>query len=309
MKDNTTPTPHDAAFKAIMSRPEAVRDFMDIHLPAELRALCDFSTLKLENTSFVEDELRGYYSDLIWSLRTTKGGDGYIHLLVEHQSSPDRHMGFRLMRYAIAAMQKHLEAGHKKLPLVIPVLYYAGKRSPYPYPVNWLKEFDDPELATQLYSNDFPLVDVTVIPDEEIMKHRHIAALTWLQKHIRERTILQNVEHLAVLLRSEYTDGQTVTILVNYLLQAGETPEGGELFRELAQKVPQHGEMLMNIAEQLKDEGRQEGMQLGRQEGLQLGRQESLQDVAARLLKMGMSTETVKQATGLSEEDLKKLRH
>lgn len=292
-----------------MSRPEAVRDFMDIHLPAELRALCDFSTLKLENTSFVEDELRGYYSDLIWSLRTTKGGDGYIHLLVEHQSSPDRHMGFRLMRYAIAAMQKHLEAGHKKLPLVIPVLYYAGKRSPYPYPVNWLKEFDDPELATQLYSNDFPLVDVTVIPDEEIMKHRHIAALTWLQKHIRERTILQNVEHLAVLLRSEYTDGQTVTILVNYLLQAGETPEGGELFRELAQKVPQHGEMLMNIAEQLKDEGRQEGMQLGRQEGLQLGRQESLQDVAARLLKMGMSTETVKQATGLSEEDLKKLRH
>ncbi|HGY0482254.1 TPA: hypothetical protein ACNUIJ_003983 [Salmonella enterica subsp. enterica serovar Derby] len=65
----------------------------------------------------------------------------------------------------------------------------------------------------------------------------------------------------------------------------------------------------MTIAEQLKDEGRQEGMQLGRQEGLQLGRQESLQDVAARLLKMGMSTETVKQATGLSEEDLKKLRH
>lgn len=30
-------------------------------------------------------------------------------------------------------MQRHLEAGHKKLPLVIPVLFYTGKRSPYPY--------------------------------------------------------------------------------------------------------------------------------------------------------------------------------
>lgn len=37
-------------------------------------------------------------------------------------------MAFRLIRYAVAAMQRHLEAGHKKLPLVIPVLFYTGKR-------------------------------------------------------------------------------------------------------------------------------------------------------------------------------------
>lgn len=32
-------------------------------------------------------------------------------------------MAFRLMRYAIAVMQRHLDAGHKKLPLVIPLLF------------------------------------------------------------------------------------------------------------------------------------------------------------------------------------------
>ena len=41
-------------------------------------------------------------------------------------------MAFRLMRYAVAAMQRHLENGHKTLPLVIPVLFYQGRRSPYP---------------------------------------------------------------------------------------------------------------------------------------------------------------------------------
>lgn len=47
-------------------------------------------------------------------------------------------------------MQRHLEAGHKKLPLVIPVLFYTGKRSPYPYSPRWLDEFDDTALAGKL---------------------------------------------------------------------------------------------------------------------------------------------------------------
>ena len=52
---------------------------MEIHLPAELRKACDLSTLKLESGSFVEDDLRQYFSDLIYSLKTT-AGDGYIYV-------------------------------------------------------------------------------------------------------------------------------------------------------------------------------------------------------------------------------------
>ncbi len=65
------------------------------------------------------------------------------------------------------------------------VLY--GKRSPYPYSTRWLDEFDDTALADKLYSSAFPLVDVTVIPDDEIAGHRSMAALTLLQKHIHQR--------------------------------------------------------------------------------------------------------------------------
>jgi predicted transposase YdaD len=46
-------------------------------------------------------------------------------------------MAFRLMRYAVATMQRHLDSGHKRLPLVIPVLFYSGKRSPYPHTTRW----------------------------------------------------------------------------------------------------------------------------------------------------------------------------
>ncbi|WP_311790276.1 Rpn family recombination-promoting nuclease/putative transposase, partial [Pantoea sp. UBA5923] len=114
--------------------------------------------------------------DVLYSLKT-RNGDGYVQVLIEHQSSPDKHMAFRLMRYAIAAMQRHLDVGHNRLPLVIPILFYQGKRSPYPYSLCWLDLFSETEHAAALYSSSFPLVDVTVIPDEEIMHHRSMAAL------------------------------------------------------------------------------------------------------------------------------------
>ena len=131
-----TATPHDAVFKTFLSRVETARDFIELHLPPSLTQICKLDTLRLESGSFLEDDLRPYYSDILYSLETTRGS-GYVHVLIEHQSAPDKLMAFRLMRYAIAAMQRHLESGHKTLPLVIPILFYQGRRSPYPWSMSW----------------------------------------------------------------------------------------------------------------------------------------------------------------------------
>ena len=311
-KKNSTPTPHDATFRQFLTQPEIARDFMELHLPAELRAICDLSTLKLQSGSFVEDDLRQYFSDVLYSLDTVEG-EGYVHVLIEHQSSPDKHMAFRLIRYAVAAMQRHLEAGHTKLPLVIPVLFYVGKRSPYPYSTRWLDEFDDPELAHKLYSGAFPLVDVTVIPDDDIMEHRSMAALTLLQKHIHQRDIATLTDRLATLLMADYLSSPQVMALIHYLLQAGESADSEAFVRELAQRVPQHGDALMTIAQQLEQKGIEKGIEKGRMEGrtegIQLGEQKGKLEVARSLLKMGMPIESVQEATGLSEDDLAQIRH
>ncbi|MGC0913513.1 Rpn family recombination-promoting nuclease/putative transposase [Pantoea sp. XAF26B01_ASV70] len=307
-KKNSTPTPHDATFRQFLSQPDIARDFMELHLPAELRAICDLSTLKLESGSFVEDDLRQYFSDILYSLKTSNG-DGYIHVLVEHQSTPDRHMAFRLMRYAVAAMHRHLEAGHKQLPLVIPVLFYTGKRSPYPYSTRWLDEFEDPSLAENLYGSTFPLVDVTVIPDEEIMEHRSMAALTLLQKHIHQRDIATLTDRLATLLMADYLSSPQVTALIHYLLQAGESADSEAFVRELAQRVPQHGDALMTIAQQLEQKGIEKGIQLGEQRGIEKGRNEGKLEVARTMLQNGIDRNTVMKMTGLSEDELSQIRH
>ena len=172
---NSTPIPHDAIFKTFLSNTRHAQDFMELSLPESLRGICDLKTLRLESGSFVDDDLRACYSDILYSLKTVRG-DGYVYVLIEHQSSPDKMMPFRLLRYAIAAMQRHLDAGHNMLPLVIPVLFFQGGRSPY-HSMNWLDLFNEPRHAAQLYSGHFPLVDIPLIPDDEILKHRKMALL------------------------------------------------------------------------------------------------------------------------------------
>lgn len=86
-------------------------------------------------------------------------------------------MTFRLTRYAVAAMQKHLNAGHEQLPLAIPMLFTHGRGSPWPYSMNWTELFASPETARKLYTGDYPLIDVGTIDDDDIMKHRRMPCL------------------------------------------------------------------------------------------------------------------------------------
>lgn len=192
-------------------------------------------------------------------------------------------------------------------------MFYTGKRSPYPYSTRWLDEFDDPELAGRLYSNAFPLVDVTVIPDDDIAGHRSLAALTLLQKHIHQRDLAELVDRLAPILLAGYLSSSQVISLVHYILQAGETADAEAFVRELAQRVPQHGDALMTIAQQLEqkgiEKGIEKGIQLGRQEGRSEGEREATLKIARTMLQNGIDRSTVMKMTGLTEEDLAQIRH
>ena len=55
------------------------------------------------------------------------------------------------------------------------------------------------------------------------------------------------------------------------------------------------------------EKGRSEGLEMGRAEGLEKGRSEEKSQIAKNLKAMGLSLEAIKQATGLSTEEIEKL--
>ncbi|EPE3517065.1 Rpn family recombination-promoting nuclease/putative transposase [Salmonella enterica] len=286
-------TPHDAFFKQFLMHPDTARDFLDIHLPAEIRGICDLDTLRLESSHSVEESLKEQYSDVLYSVKM-QGTSGYIHVLIEHQSTADKKMAFRMMRYAIAAMHRLLKDENGPLPLVVPLLFYQEKTSPYPLSMSWLDMFALPELARRIYSEPFPLEDITVIPDDDIMQHRRIALL----------------ERLVTLISAEYTTESQLNSLLSYMVQRGHTDQPQVFYRELANRLPQE-ESMMTLAEWFEEQGMQkgvrEGMLEGKREGLQEGKTEERRNIARRMLESGMTREAVAQITTLTDDEIEQI--
>lgn len=302
MSKKFTPTPHDAVFKQFLSEKETAKDFFDIWLPDELKALCDLDSLKVESGSFVDIEMKNYQSDILYSVSTTKGS-GYIYVLIEAQSTPDKFIAWRLMRYSMAAMHKHLENGHKQLPLVFPILFYTGEQSPHPYSTNWLNCFEDKELARSIYTNPFKLADVTTLDDGEIMQHKRMALLTLIQKHIRRRDMTELLDEIVTLLSyNYYTDNQVITMF-NYLIQEGNAKKPMEFITEIAKQSEKHEGALMTIAQALRQEGKIEGIQ----EGMQKGEKHASMKIARQLLEKGVERDIVKLSTGLTDTEMSNL--
>ena len=92
---------------------------------------------------------------------------------------------------------------------------------------------------------------------------------------------------------------QTGCVHINYIVQAGETVDAEAFVRELAQRVPQHGDALMTIAQQLEQKGIEKGIQLGRQEGRSEGEREATLKIARTMLQNGIDRSTVRKMTGL----------
>ncbi|EAB4924598.1 Rpn family recombination-promoting nuclease/putative transposase [Salmonella enterica] len=297
---------HDGLFKFFLREPDTARDFLAVHLPADIRAQVRLDTLKLEPGSFVDQTLRELHSDVLYSVETEEGHAGYIYCLLEHQSTADRMMAWRMMRYSMAVMDAHLKKGNDTLPVVVPLLFYQGTVRPYPYSTDWMDCFDAPALAREVYSRPWPLVDVSVMEDSDLQSHRRMALLELVQRDIRRRDAASLLRDVVQLIRLAGNSREQVEAVLCYIIYNGMTNESITPFLyELAGEIPEYKELIMGtIAQQLKEEGIQQGIEQER-----LAAQQKLLETAWALLDNGVSLDVVIKSTGLSRETLEQPRH
>lgn len=121
------------------------------------------------------------------------------------------------------------------------------------------------------------------------------------------------VEKLAILLVKGHANDNQLKALFNYLLQAGDTAHFGEFLHEVAERLPQHKDKLMTIAERLRQEGHLNGLQEGHRKGLQTGLQRGKREEALRIASTmqadGIDPLTIFRITGLTAEDLATRSH
>ncbi|RLM27234.1 hypothetical protein BIY29_03155 [Brenneria alni] len=160
--------------------------------------------------------------------------------------------------------------------------------------------FHDPALARQIYTTAFPLLDLTVIPDEEIKTHRRAALLELVLKHIRTRDMLELARDIGMLMELWTLPLTQQRALMFYILRTGRTSDYRAFIDGVIEPLTgEREENMETIANQLKREGFEEGLRQG------IGQMKaSQQRIARQLLATGMPLPQVQQITGLSAEDM-----
>jgi predicted transposase/invertase (TIGR01784 family) len=135
-------TPHDSVFRQVFGAPANAASQLRAVLPPALTARLDLDQLTRVPASFVDEALKWRHSDLLFTA-PLDGRDAFVYVLVEHQSSDDPLMAFRILRY-VTRIWDHYLRDHpraRQLPTVIPLVVHHG-RSQWANPVQLLELID-----------------------------------------------------------------------------------------------------------------------------------------------------------------------
>lgn len=271
--------------------------FLKLYCPEFIQPFMDFSTLTLVNHELLPAPLKKLQCDVVFRC-TLKQGKGCLYLMIEHQSTAQRLMPLRLHEYTAAFMRYHLKQGNRTLPLVLPLVLYHGRRSPYPWSVELWDLFHHRQLAEQLMLKAHQLIDLSAMTDEEIATHGAVSLLEWPLRdaypqgeHFLDKTKqqLQRLSYSQAL--EKHPDFKLA--LFRYTLETyrgSKSPD--EVISELIQAVPEEKAAMLTAGQQLE------------QRGLQQGMQQEKHEIAKRLLERGMSLEDIMQITGLAQKEL-----
>jgi hypothetical protein len=105
--------PHDKLFRETWSDPTTVRGFLQQCLPPALLALIDLSRLEICKDSFVEKDLRDYFSDTLYAVRKIGLANGSASVFISVDRTDRDALGVYCLRSSKA---QWCELGEKRLP-------------------------------------------------------------------------------------------------------------------------------------------------------------------------------------------------
>ncbi len=167
--DKNLANSHDKFFKNLFSRKKEVKEFIIKTLPKELVKNINLKTLKLDNSEYVDEQLKSSYSDVVYNCLYGENTKIKISILFEHKSYPEKYPHLQLLRYMLNLWQTQIKQKQDLTP-VIPIIFYHGQQK-------WNKKtFEDyfynidNELRRFIPEFDYQLIDPSNYSDLEIKK-------------------------------------------------------------------------------------------------------------------------------------------
>ena len=262
--------PHDKLVKSTFSDPDNARAFLQAHLPNNLVRRMDWTSLSLLSGSFIDPEFAATSSDLLFTAKID-GHPAFLYILFEHQNQEAPLIGLRLLTYMVRIWNDYLRnnPGATKLPAILP-LVLAQDSKPWKSSTRFADLIDIPEgvgedIKKHIPDFEFQLVELYRMPFDKILgTPMGILTLRALKAEKLQALLDDPVWDETLLIQ---LSPASFEMLMRYILDRDlDKPAFRRKLKTL--QNPKLSKNAMSLAEQFRQEGRQEGLIFSQQQAI-----------------------------------------
>ena len=312
----------DLLFKYAFSIPRFAKELFKLVLSQVEFSIFDWSTLRAEKDSF--QDLR---ADAVFSV-AVKGHIELrfrIFLLLEHKSQYSRKVFCQMLEYQTGIIKKSLQESNQAWP-TIAVVVYNGKQ-PWRWPKSfqeglWGNEITKIPLSLQksMLNYDLKVLDTHTPEVAKAIEDRRFKSRGFLNALRRAWDLKADEGELKGLISLFDTwtgdRGDSFVLNLGDYLWSVVPGMNKKLWDQLEHSAVQQGlfnkggymDIREYMQERAREEARREAQKEWWQKGRQEGRQEEKQEVVLNMLRKQADMVFISEVTGLSEEEIKKLK-
>ena len=305
--NSITNSEHDKLFKKILENREQTAKFLDMVLGSGK----DITAKKLElyNKEFITDKFEKNETDIVYKVTNLN-----VYIIIEHQSTADRTMPYRVRKYKTALMdsainKKEMKKANYKLPRIIAIVLYTGKQK-------WQnKKLEDMQEPLEWYKEDydeFILVDVNNLKKEEILEGNLIITKVMLLE--REENLKNVIKDIEIIMDKEKIKQdiqykELLKVFIEYTFINEKYKVIRKYIEELINKIfdGEGDDETMSHVTQLFDEAFDKAEKRGKIIGEKRGKKKGKQEVAKAMKADKVSYEIISKFTGLKLEEIEAL--
>ncbi|OHD10051.1 MAG: hypothetical protein A2086_12150 [Spirochaetes bacterium GWD1_27_9] len=297
----------DKRYKKIFSHPLVVEELLLYFVHEDFVKDLDFSTLERLDKSFVTEKFQEKESDIIYKVNF-KDNEIYIYLLIEFQSTVDKFMPLRILRY-ILEFYDFLSQNDKfsKLPAVFPILLYNGEDK-------WTaKENISDIIVSSIPKRYIPNFSYYKLIENEISKetllkiHNFVSAIFYVENSTPEQ-IKSEIRNIISLIEKERPDLiKLFRLFINNLFKTSNYNNIEEVNQEIDNIM--EVKTMLEMALKRRDEQIREDVLREMGNKIIETKIETKIETASKMIEKGLSLNLIIECTGLSEDEIKKLLH
>lgn len=297
---------HDKMFKDLFNDKEDVKKFLLDYINFDI----ENRELQRCNNSYISNKYKSYEADIVYKIKNRN-----IFFLIEHQSTIDERMPYRILNYCIEIHKEEIDINKARnkdydYPLIIPIVLYTGK-SKWNVKRNFSAKIKNSNNEEKYIEMKYELVDINNYTEEELLeKNTAISYAMLIEKNKEKEELIRTLNRISQVSNNNEVNKKLVKI-IQYIL----TPMLKEDTEKISEKFKLKEEWTMKtlqdyfLAEwnKLKEEKLEEGKKEGKKEGIKEGMKEGMKIVVINMIKNKLEIEKIKEYTGMEEEEIEKI--